>query len=311
MKADCLRHLYILLLVVSATMLAQPVHLPLDSNHYWKQYDMNWSAGNPQASSYYQLGRQKDTIINGSTYHKLGLFGNLINSPLGGFVSVREAYLREDTLAEKVFFYHFGTARDYMLYDFSKQSGDTIKNLARSVSNNQSVQTISLVVSNTSTVLLGDGKSHRKFSFGNMLEVIEGVGSSYGLLTPYLVDENTFTNLVCHGGIDPRNTIYTNPFMSDDCAFTTALPENTANEAFFSVFPNPAAGKLYIKSEVPASFTAVITDILGRLVHTERFSSPDEISVIGLPVSAGTYFITLKDESNRMWRQKISVTGQE
>ncbi|MCQ2329767.1 MAG: hypothetical protein MJZ93_04335 [Paludibacteraceae bacterium] len=58
-----------------------------------------------------------DTIINDIHYFKSDFFNNNFKYNF---------LLREDTIAQKVYFYHTGLEREYLLYDFNVNTGDTL-----------------------------------------------------------------------------------------------------------------------------------------------------------------------------------------
>lgn len=264
MSKTFLNALCFFLMLDQGLVFGQYIPLPLDSNHYWIQYDSKWAPPNPNPNlpinTLYRVTLIKDSLINNKVYHKMGRKGPSKDGINGGFLLLNSAFLWEDTVSQKVYFYNFSDGSDILLYDFSKSLGDTIKDLAAlaiQTAPGTPILTVDLIVVNTTTVLVGDGSVRKKYSLqfaGTTIQandMVEGIGSSGGLLTPNFTSESEWTSLVCHGTFQPAQSIYhfanaQNPLMS--CDYLTSISFHNVEENGYKVFPNPTNGLIGIKS---------------------------------------------------------------
>ncbi len=281
--------------------------LPLDSNHYWIQYDSKWAPPNPNPNlpinTLYRISLLKDSLINNTVYHKMGKKGPSKDGMNGGFILLNAAFLREDTASKKVYYFNFSDSSDILLYDFSKSTGDTIKGMAAwatQLSPFMPPALFDMVIINTTLVLTGDGTMRKKYSLqysGTALQandMIEGIGSSGGLLTPNYTSESEWTSLVCHGSFQPSQSIYhfgntQNPL--GQCDYLTGMPFLNAKEEDYAVYPNPTNGSLWIKSSGEAQLR--ILSISGQCVFTQKLEMGEsEVELHSFPL--GYYLFELR-----------------
>ena len=271
--------------------------MPFEGNHFWLQYNQNWySPTSPNLYSTYQLIAEKDTLINLKVFHKITTFGPITNGFQGGYIIVQNALLRQDTLSKRIYFFNRYTNSERLLYDFSKNIGDTIKNIA-AIAVSQFPSGPDLLVKNIDTVQLNDGLPHKRFFLKDgyyTYEVIEGIGSKEGLLNPYAKSISGPSNrLICHGVINPFSSVYSNPVDFGNCNFTTSVKESENLVRKINIFPNPSTGKLMINLPQPESFFSKIKIInsVGKLVYDEPYLGP-ELNVELLP--NGIYYVILE-----------------
>src|SRR5439155_16874185 len=126
----------------------------------------------------YSINNQVDTIISGKTYHKLFTTYNL--SFITGFCDGNgvgyKGATRQDINNRKVFFISPADITEQLLYDFNLQVGDTIKGyLNRFTFMPDTIQSIDSILVGTSF------RKTWKLPCYN-INIIEGIGSTYGLL---------------------------------------------------------------------------------------------------------------------------------
>lgn len=166
---------------------AQTYHKLIRVNTYWDNYYTSIPCYTYIHRIYFT---GNDTIIGGQTYNKSRQFnfesvnpGSLCPPFVIDNVSYSTGiYIREDTVARKVFTYdNYFTQPDQLFYDFSLEVGDTLHSLING--NN------TFVVSSIENVTLHNGEIRRMFIFNNMDNVyyIESLGGSQGLFRP--IDE--------------------------------------------------------------------------------------------------------------------------
>ena len=157
-----------------------------------------------------------DTLISGVTY---GNFGN-------------GAFLREDTLSQKVFLYF--DSGECLLYDFQAATGDTL----------ELCYDLQVVIDSISTITTQDGISRKKLhtSGENALGLyfmIEGIGSNLGFVEIGEAIGPPSMDLMCvkKGGTE----IY-----GERCAelVSTEIPQHHSPRLI--LYPNPARDYIYL-----------------------------------------------------------------
>ncbi len=202
-------------------------------------------------------------------YHRLVQSGScsfeeITTWPPGDYGSYSEpqtllALIRQDTAARKVFIYDPGSSMDTLLYDFNLAPGyypSTFNNVSPG----------GLLVVAQDSVELGDGW-HRRWALGYgslsdsaFCHVIEGVGSTYGLLTPMVLPFENAERLDCFGVLGM--TIYS--AFGSTCAVVDVVPENITVD--MTAFPNPTTGVVRFAGLHGRSGEVVVHDGLGRVV---------------------------------------------
>lgn len=148
----------------------------------------------------------------------------------------------------------------------------------------------------------------------------------YYLLTPIYLPASTFyvgflqnTNQFLNVGVDKRTnqsdkifynttgTWYTSPYpgtlmmraVFGTAAEFTGVNETNNDKNVFSVYPNPANDRLYVKSAKNISskgITYFMLDIYGRVIKEEKLNTSESIDISNL--SEGVYFIRIKDDEH-------------
>ena len=188
--------------------------------------------------SYIQKG---DTVINNTQYNKLYLnehhweywlnpscffdYGTTTNVFVGG--------LRNDSANKKVYYFDNYSNQDCLLYDFSLNVGDSIREWWSNCSNIGYYYKILSVDS----VLVGM-QYHKRFNiaggYNADTSIIEGVGSLTGLLGYYFFFEN-FNQLHCFSELNQVMYVNTNCF----CPCTVVGINEIKNNFSFTILPNP------------------------------------------------------------------------
>lgn len=239
------------LLFASLLMQAQTnVYHPFpDSNAVWRVDE--WSNPPCAPPSYYcgsfYYALTGDTVIGSFTYHKIN------NSPVA---------IREDTASKKVFVINYCSSSDTLLYDFSLNVGDTLKQCAISGG--------TLIVTSIDSILVGS--SYRKqfnVSGGYPFSIIEGIGSTGGLLGlsgGWIGGNNELTCFV-----QDKILLYDSGAFVDSCgALINGLNTPAINNIMITVFPNPihdhAIFILHITNTSTVSLN--IYNAIGNLIET-------------------------------------------
>ena len=281
--------LVFLLLFTVLIFNAQYIKMPLDTNRAWKQ---SWFATytypvNASYNSVYQLKVKNDTIINGITYNVLKRTTISYYSSNGGYYSPGPViqFLRQDTILKRVII--LSGSQEKIIYNFNKIVGDTANLFFYG-----SVSTYTL--QHKDSVLLNDGLYHKRYNFlsNSAGGVIEGVGSSYGLLTPYGLGYGTGDNLDCMAKINPSiQTIYSQGGNNSSCAIVTNIKDAEFYKNLISLYPNPSDKVVNIKTDGVVPKSIEIIDLLGvKIFFKDSFTKENNmIDVNSFP--QGIYFI--------------------
>jgi hypothetical protein len=87
------------------------------------------------------------------------------------------------------------------------------------------------------------------------------------------------------------------------CDFTTAISENSPDNRFIQIFPNPANDFCTINIEKLKNGTLILYDLMGRIILEENFNSQSSISLENF--KEGTYLVKVIDEKGFTFRDKI------
>lgn len=107
------------LLCLSACLICVNIsgYVPMLNNGKKWTYLKTGIKGDPRQYMTFNYGIIGDTIVNGIKYYKSDFQNQCFKS---------DFLLREDTIEQKVYFYHIGLGCEYLLYDFDVNAGDTI-----------------------------------------------------------------------------------------------------------------------------------------------------------------------------------------
>ncbi len=269
-----------------------------------------------------------DTITIGSFLYKKLYEVSTWANPIYYPGKVLFGYLREDTIAKKVFYRENLSSNDILLYDFSLNLNDsTFLNFPLNPSLNGYYRVDSIKVKNE---VAGPRKhfylrkhvnnsNHQFYYFDH----IEGIGNTYHFA--YLFQQNLSSSFVpinisptckhlwefglaCKHNKNKKQyqscTYVSNTwnYKSDSCSFayiTGSLTENTLNNSFY-VYPNPSSERFNIKFEnsIDENIKVNITSTLGQTLNTEnavKFNfKNNEIYIDIKSLKSGMYFIKLE-----------------
>lgn len=269
---------------------------------YWNYNCQNYSCSIPD-----------DTIIGSVTYHKIWKQGKSLlmidNSPnplpvctnqITSTYSYYAGAIREDLPQKKIYFLQPSSTTEQLLYDFTLNVGDTIKGY---FSSNFPPP---LIIQYIDSTLIGT--QYRKTwhidpsnGWGGMPQIIEGIGSIYGLLgTPYTY-EKTWIVLECFSQND--QTLYPSYNAANGCALITSVKEKNEFEGI-SVYPNPTSGKFQLKFNNQKIVLLEITDVLGKIILKKQL----EKETTNIDLSAhpnGIYFVKAFDSKGNFVMKKI------
>lgn len=280
------------------------------TNAFWR---INWGTTSQNSIYHYEL--TGDTIIGINNYSKLESAGNTYynfdpNNPQFYPASYNGAY-RNDTLAKKIYFISKDSTSESLLYDFNLLVGDTIKGYMDQLAKNQFGTDFFAVIDSVDSVLINSFYRkkwlyHTGNNFGVIWsggEIIEGIGSNYGLLEGLLpmFDNNGY--LVCHS----HNGI--GIYGSNPCELITSIEQNVEDGNKFTINPNPV-----VRGEtIEISFLQIkdvnleVYDLLGKKQFLNLKKPSKKIIIETSSLVTGVYLFVLKENNKRVFQQKVIV----
>jgi len=251
---------------------------------------------------YYCTGHEEfdfilgDTILNNKLYNRLyrsvnGLFWEPPQAAPTGYIREedRRIYLAKIDFSADTF------VSDVILYDFNLGIGDTLhwgNNLPQNYDNVPYA-----VVSEIDSVQMNTGEYRRRFRLNSMAplshDIIEGIGSNFGLLRPNYFPFESVYELLCMAA--PSTLIYDNPNDSRNyadanaCLFTAVSTEQPLLSDL-NIFPNPTNEILYFSKNITETLLEIYTPVGTKVFAIENFTGT-ELDISRL--SGGMYFMVL------------------
>lgn len=286
--------LIILFLVIKLCVNAQ-TYFPLpDSNAVWTVFHYGQTGTDIQ-----KFGMYGDTIINSLSYKKIyedwAPIFNINNASYRG--AIRE-------INKKIFIVHFTNNSETLLYDFNLNVGDTAKVIT------YSGWQYAYKVASVDSINL-NGQYHKRWKFNQYNPTfhyeeywIEGIGSSFGLLSPlWSGSDNCFT-LLCASQDSTLIYQYSIPNNPDcywpityDCEGVlnpVGITEINPKEDRVVLFPNPFTNSAILKISTELNnATLKIYDVLGQEVLTNSHLNGQEIKINRGNLSSGNYYYKL------------------
>ncbi|HXC03280.1 MAG TPA: T9SS type A sorting domain-containing protein, partial [Bacteroidia bacterium] len=254
-----------------------------------------------------------DTLIGIHTYKKITQtfsFHYNYNGVTGYYTGdslyhIYKGAVRQDTLANKVFLCLPGHSADTLLYSYNLSVGDTFPKsyLCPFPHNQPLVKKIDTVVIGSvhyRRLLLDTAAIHSSFP-----QVIQGIGSTQGFLTPFY---SFFEQGPCLECFNKNNTpAYMGGPFANECSssFSTGIREEQMLS--FTLSPNPSAGGLFTLS-LPENNEVILEvyTLLGEKISSMRTTQ----SSIQLNLSAqpkGIYIYRLVSENRLTASGKLVI----
>lgn len=288
--------LFLLIFTVSFST-AQTYRPLLDDLNEW-HFTTCFSGCN--TSKYYTDG---DTLVDGLSYKILDGYH---------FIS-RTVLLREDTEQQKVYLFRIlpGTTKNYLLYDFSKQEGDTMQlfNPLGPFIENPGF----FVLDSIRLKQLVDGDSYRHFYWSptddnqlpqNFPVWIEGVGSA-SLINAAAghPDINEIGQLSCF--FKNSELFYSDLDSISVCEPTRLLGvSEITNEQIQQIYPNPTSGKVMWASNEVQNLR--VLDFQGKLLLEKNIDHQQKETEL-MNVSNGIYIVEMKLLNGQVAKTKLII----
>jgi hypothetical protein len=261
---------------------------------------------------YYSTG---DTLINSSVYRKIFVNEKQDTNtcwgpyylPVPGYVGA----LKDDSIANKTFFVFPNSTTDSLLYDYNLTVGDTIKGIISQYFNQSDTNRAVLTVDSVFT----SGQYRKRWNFsqdeyGDSIFIIEGIGTSSGLLEPLYPWELEWTvrYLICVK--DSLQTYFTsnqNSTVGCKSIYTGTKELNLFSN--FSIFPDPFSTDATLKADQGIkNATITIINIFGQKVKQIKNITGKEITIHRDNLSAGIYCLQVNQENKIVSSFKLIIT---
>jgi hypothetical protein len=317
------KRLLLMFFVISLSVGAQTyVPMPL-KNSYWTITYQTWqipgsSYTGPYYSCYYKetyaVYPYNDTIISSKKYVKF--YRKFINDVTTGTnctytfsPSYTDGYLyalRQDTLAQKIYYVPYNQTAEKLLYNFTYVAGDSVKTALATYSPSPPCNpSVYRIINSVSTVTLGDGLPHRIYALKPYTAscsgvypfhdtIIEGVGNEVGLAetlksAPYPGPiQTTIKSIVANClVVNNTTTIYNRGAANCNYPLKISGIEKIKPE----LYPNPVTEYLHISDLPQGKVQIIILNALG--VPVKELESAGERMDLK-EISAGLYFLRLK-----------------
>jgi len=301
---------YLLLLIFSLSL---PLSILSQSNNYhpFPTEDAIWResfGGYQSGCSDYQCIITGDTLIGDFTYSKIQKSGVIYFLDEWGWCTWVPMYyfnyyqgaFRNDTTNRRVYFHTSNV--DTLLYDFDLNIGDTLPITYTNPSVDFFVKTID-------SILIG-GEYRKRFGITSVydttyvfVELIEGIGSTFGLLSPIFVPFEFGSNLDCF--IQDGETLY--PYPSYSCNLITGIDQNQDESPSFQIYPNPVSefARISFSNQI-FDTDLLLFNLYGEEVLTiMNISNTNLINVSNLP--AGIYLYRIVQDCKIIFTGRLAV----
>lgn len=209
----------------------------------------------------------------------------------GSVDSVFKGFIR--SFDKRMYFRNALNAPDVLLHDFNLAVGDSIYGTAL-------IPFDTLIVVAIDSFPVPGGFWKRFEVDGNDYTdyILEGIGSTTGLYQSMMQPYNVSTFLKCYSQMEEK--YYPDETVSN-CVFYLDLPENAWN---IVVAPNPFESILRVDLNQLTNGEYRLIDLQGKVCLSNEFSG-EQFEIETENLESGTYFLELRFEGNRIFRQKI------
>lgn len=277
--------------------------------HNALQYTIN-------ANYYFQYSIIGDTMINSyaykKTYRSFVLENNVRHDthtlpsppPPSGYAGA----LRDDPIANKTYFVFPDSTNESLLYDYNLIVGDTLKGV---ISFCCDIHFKTVVLSIDSVLI--NGQYRKKWNFDSINNtnpyIIEGIGSSAGLIEQVYTYTIDFTDrhLVCVN--DSSNTLFTSNYNSE---FGCNLLYEGLNEIkpgkHIQCFPNPFLTQTTLQTDfLLKNATLTVFNSMGQQVKQIKNISGQTITLNRDNLLSGLYFLQLTQDNKILVTKKLVI----
>lgn len=258
-----------------------------------------------------------DTTFNGFLYHRLSYKYESVHLPDGNLVVTDYGaigFVRQDSLARKVYYFPKDEPDEYLLYDFGLQVGDFYPKTYTHYSDNLALTKIDSILIDNSFRRVFVFDFPQNYPEDTAVRLIEGIGNDAGLLT-YAEQGNCFETcikLACFQ--QDGETVY----APDEFAFGyypfgfchivgVSEIENQRND--FLLYPNLVVkgDECTLINNIGKKMEVLVSNLFGNVIWRQKFNSesPAKIPTGNLP--GGIYLVKILIDNKFLSTQKLVV----
>lgn len=299
------RIIFLLGLLLAGKFVVSQQYVPFPTaNANWNVLYIHSENESPPDTVLLRYAIHGDTVINNIQYTKLCLeSGDTSNPTVRTVGGLREEGKKIYYIGETIGF-PGGYDCEYLLYDFTKQVGDTIWN--------DSTGGIYTVVLGIDSILI-DGsyrkryKVHAEMGYNHDPDyIIEGIGSVgnglLGHISPVPTCGYHYWEHICfreNGVVKYLNPAYSECFPSN----LLQKSQNVDYDALFKVYPNPFDGIIFVKNTYNNSrLIFKLIDIYGRTVVEKNIAG--NVTSVNVNVAPGFYEALIIDSTGKILMSK-------
>lgn len=298
---------FIAFLLMTCACMASPKNALAQYHSVFGDSSTEWSIINQTScrslhSTQYYEGQQfeprKDTVINGATYFFITAWD--ID------YAIRDRFfLREDTVAGRVWFYTVEGQMEYLVMDLSLVKGDTFK--VRGRNDTLSFVADSVYFLNNLKHIRLNGEHTFCQKINQQFTFIEGTGTSAGLFYPgwWRNEDSVSSYLLCH--YKNAAKVYDNNYLAGKCLIL-GLSEELNSFNNLKIYPNPLKnfGLISFDNKERNNVEFSIYDVSGKY-HYQTQCREDQIQFSTKKFRPGVYFYQLKSQDGKIASGKIIV----
>lgn len=270
------------------------------SGAMWREYSNGHQC---MCCSDYQYTISGDTAINSVVYHKLKKTGvkyfednqSYCTQNIQSTINQYSGYFRNDEQNKKIQFISPGDSVESTLYDFNMEIGDTVP---PSILNDNG-NIYNLVVGIDSVLV--DTNYHKQFTIsngGSILYYIEGIGSTYGLLSMTGVQFEYTRRLKCYA----VNSQPKYPANTSSCPIASGINEFNSDETI-QIFPNPSSGLITVSTPFEGSIIKILNTDGKQFFERHLNSRKNELDLKEYP--RGIYIVMFCTETSTVHKKLI------
>lgn len=253
-----------------------------DSNVYWCEFYYYASQQLYQTCNtlYFYKG---DTLLDGKSHRKL-MQSKSCNTGGNSYNQYKGA-IWQDSINKKVYICLPNASRDTLLYSFDLQAGDTIQNTYTSAGYQYSVV-------NVDSILIGNTYRNRyniSWLGGSTIEtsLIEGIGNTNGLLSPYSWGLFQGGQISCFE-LDDSFVYYTvSDTVNNCCGGLKGVGTETNSSPRILCYPNPASDGILVEVSTGQEVILKLVDANGQERMNIQFFSTITIELTDM--ESGVY----------------------
>lgn len=272
-------------MLLGSGLAAQSYRALLDTSTIWQEnFHLSYpppGGGTFECYRYYLHG---DTLVSDTSYKILLKDGHTLGMGLPQWFSgTLAAFLREDTLARKVYVREPTASQEYLMYDFSAGLGPYPLTYPLPMP--------SMEVTAVDSVVLPDGL-HRRMTLNYGVVIIEGIGATTGFVgtqsSAMLVGGTC--GLVCQMVNGSVNFEYSSADFDCACGSNVGVPTHAASA--LRIGPSPTTDFCNVTGAPPnAPFHVRSMD--GRIVHSGTCSSSGSSTIDMTALPAAIYLLEI------------------